>query len=211
MSDLIDRLTADLAPVKPGAARRRIAPALILGATVSLALMLAVFGLRADIASAVAEPGFWMKLGFTLGMAALAGPIACRLAVPARGAGWWPPLCVGLAAILVAAGAMQLAAAEPSARLAIWLGHSWAQCPFNVAALSLPVLAATLFAMRRLAPTNLRAAGLAAGLLSGSAGAAVYALACAETGAAFLATWYLAGIALVAGIGWLTGPTLLRW
>lgn len=211
MSELIDHLTADLKPVKPGAARRRLIPALMIGAVVAFLLLLVTLGLRPDFVRAVADPGFWMKMGFTLSLAALMGPLTCRMALPGRKAGLWLPLSAGLVLILMTAGVTQLIVAEPSTRLAMWLGHSWALCPLRVAGLSVPIFAATLLAMRRLAPTNLRAAGLAAGLLSGAVGAGVYALACDETSVAFLATWYLAGIALVGVIGWLAGPKLLRW
>lgn len=211
MNNLIDQLASDLEPVRPGAARRRLGASLLVGALVSMAGLILALGLRADIADAVLEPGFWMKLAFTLGLAALMFPLACRLAAPGRGAGAWLMLAGALVLVLVSAGATQLITAEPAAREALWLGGSWRRCLISVSLLSLPVFAATLIAMRRLAPTRLRSAGLAAGLLSGAVGAAVYALSCQEHSAAFLATWYLAGIGVVGLTGWLAGPRLLRW
>nr|MCU0774133.1 DUF1109 domain-containing protein [Ideonella sp.] len=96
-------------------------------------------------------------------------------------------------------------------RLPALLGHSWALCPWAVLGLSLPALAAMLWAMRGLAPTRPRLAGFAAGLLAGSAGAAGYSLGCTEESLAFVAVWYTAGMALTAGLGALLGPRLLRW
>jgi hypothetical protein len=91
------------------------------------------------------------------------------------------------------------------------LGHSWASCPTNVLLLALPTLAGALWALRGLAPTRPRAAGLAAGLLAGGIGAFGYALSCTELSAAFVAVWYSLGIGLAGGLGALLGPWLLRW
>ena len=68
-----------------------------------------------------------------------------------------------------------------------------------------------LRALRGLAPTQLRLAGLAAGLLAGGVGAIGYALSCTEVGLPFVATWYSLGIALTGALGALLGPRLLRW
>lgn len=211
MNDLIDKLASDLEPVRPGAARRRLGVSVLAGGLVSLIALFLALGLRADFMHAVAEPGFWMKLAFTLGLAAIAFPIACRLASPGRGPGLWLSLGAALVLVLVTAGATQLIGAETSTRAGLWLGGSWMRCLLYVSLLSVPVFAATFVAMRRLAPTALRSAGFAAGLLSGAVGASVYALSCQETSVAFLATWYLAAIGFVGLIGWLAGPRLLRW
>lgn len=211
MNDLINTLTSDLEPVRPGAARRRIGASVLAGALVSLIGLFVVLGLRADFMQAVTEPGFWIKLAFTLGLASLVFPIACRLASPGRGPGLWLPLGAALVIVLVTAGATQLIGAQTSARADLWLGGSWMRCLLYVSLLSVPVFAAIFTTMRRLAPTELRLAGFAAGLLSGAVGASVYALSCQETSIAFLATWYLAGIGLVGLVGWIAGPRLLRW
>ena len=65
--------------------------------------------------------------------------------------------------------------------------------------------------MRRFAPTRPTAAGLAVGLAGGGLGATVYGLHCQESTAAFLATWYVLGMAAVGAIGALLGRRLLRW
>ncbi|MDE2299455.1 MAG: DUF1109 family protein, partial [Burkholderiales bacterium] len=75
----------------------------------------------------------------------------------------------------------------------------------------LPALAGTLWAVRGLAPTRPRAAGLAAGLLAGAVGALGYALSCPEVSITFVAVWYSLGIALVGGAGAALGPRVLRW
>jgi hypothetical protein len=65
--------------------------------------------------------------------------------------------------------------------------------------------------MKGLAPTRLALAGAAAGLLSGSIGAAVYALHCPEMAPPFLGIWYLAGMLIPAAAGMVAGPRVLRW
>ena len=62
-----------------------------------------------------------------------------------------------------------------------------------------------------LAPTRLRLAGAAAGLLSGAVGALVYSLHCPELAAPFLGFWYLLGMLIPTAAGALLGPRLLRW
>ena len=91
------------------------------------------------------------------------------------------------------------------------LGHSWWDCPWFVLTISLPALAALLWAMRGLAPTHTRAAGFAAGLLAGAIGAGAYALACTEMAVSFVAAWYTLGMLLTGALGAFLGPRVLKW
>ena len=99
----------------------------------------------------------------------------------------------------------------PGLRSAAVLGHAWLVCPWLLVGFSIPALAAAFWAVRGLAPTRLRAAGLACGLLAGAVGAAGYSLACPESSVAFVAIWYSLGIVLTALLGAVLGPRLLRW
>lgn len=208
--ELIDRLASEAKPVARGALSRWLLLGLFFGAALA-AIGLFAIGLRPDLATAWADPIFWTKFGYTL-LLALAGYVAVeRLARPGgslRRAG------LAAAAIVLAgalAGIVQLALAPPEAVRALVLGGTALVCPFYIVALSLPVFAATVLAMRRLAPTNLMLAGAAAGLLAGGTGAWVYAFHCGENGLAFLAIWYTLGIAAVTAIGALLGRYVLRW
>jgi hypothetical protein len=91
------------------------------------------------------------------------------------------------------------------------MGQSWRVCPRNILALSLPILAATLVVVRRLAPTRLVLAGAAAGLFSGGVAATVYGLHCPESTMPFVAVWYSLGISAPVVIGAVLGPWALRW
>ena len=79
------------------------------------------------------------------------------------------------------------------------------------AMLSAPVFVAVIWAMRGLAPTRLRLAGAAAGLLAGAVGTLVYSVHCPEVEAPFIGFWYLVGMMIPTTVGAVLGPRLLRW
>ena len=101
--------------------------------------------------------------------------------------------------------------AEPSTHAQLVFGNTWRRCPFNIALLSVPTFIAGVWALRGLAPTELRFAGTALGLLSGALGACVYGLHCPEFAPPFLAVWYITGILIPSVAGFIIGPRLLRW
>jgi hypothetical protein len=107
--------------------------------------------------------------------------------------------------------AMTLAAASPQDRVQLILGQTAAACPFLIALVAAPLLAAHLVVMRSLAPTRLRWAGAASGFAAGSIGALVYTLHCPELAPPFIGIWYLIGVLIPTGIGAWLGPSLLRW
>ncbi len=81
----------------------------------------------------------------------------------------------------------------------------------SIAALSVPLLAALLWLLRSMAPTRPVLAGAMAGLMAGAMAGLVYSLHCPEIAYAFLAVWYVAAMAVMAGVGALLGSRLLRW
>lgn len=113
--------------------------------------------------------------------------------------------------LLWLAAAAVLFDAEPTQRADLILGTTWKTCPFNIALISLPLLAATLWTMKGLAPTRLTLAGAGAGLLAGALSALVYALHCPESAVPFIGIWYVLGIAMPTLAGALLGPRVLRW
>lgn len=210
--DLIARLARETRPVPRRAVGRRLARDLLVGAVAALALLATVFGLRPDLASAAGDASFWLKAAYTAIVAAAGVGLALRLARPGGRTGVLPWLALGLATGAVAVlAAGELMSAAPAERLAIWLGHSWLQCPVRILAVSAPLLAAGLVAMRRFAPTRPGAAGLGVGLAAGGLGATVYGLHCTEATAAFLGTWYVLGMIAVGALGAGLGTRVLRW
>lgn len=208
---LVELLASGDPAVDPQAALRRAGVAFGLACAVSLAFMLLQMGLLPTLREYLSLPMFWAKAAFSLGLAAAALAAAWRLAHPGVRVG---RVALALAAPLVAMwalAAVALARAVPEGREALVLGRTWADCPGNIAMLSAPVFVAALWSLKGFAPTRLRLAGAAAGLLAGATGAAVYTLHCPELAAPFLGVWYVLGMLIPTALGALVGPRVLRW
>jgi hypothetical protein len=119
---------------------------------------------------------------------------------------------VAATVVVVAIGALaQWLSAPETAHAHLFFGGSWRVCPFLIVLVSAPIFVAIIVALRRMAPTNPIAAGAAAGLFAGAAGAWVYGFHCNESALVFVSIWYTAGIAAMTIIGAVTGRWLLRW
>ncbi len=209
--DLISLLATGAAPVPTNAVGRRFAVALSCGFLVAVLLMAVTFGVRADLAQAMSEWILWLKLTFA-GSLALAGFISTeRLARPGVHLGGVAAALAVPVLLLWLIAATVLIVAAPAQRADLILGNTWKTCAFNIALISLPLFAASLWAMKGLAPTRLALAGASAGLLAGALGTLVYALHCPESGAPFVAVWYVLGITIPTLTGALLGPRVLRW
>lgn len=207
--DWITLLATQAGPAPRQLVGRRLLAAGLIGATASVLCTVCLLGCNLrllDDGAALAT-----KLGFLLALLAGAARLLERLARPGASArrAWALPIAavLGLGAV-AAVGAAGNAAEALAAQF--W-GHSWAACPWRIAALSLPALGAAIWALRGLAPTRPRLAGLAAGLFSGALGALGYLLYCDETAPLFVLVWYSLGIGLVGGAGALIGHRALRW
>lgn len=206
---LIDLLARDAGPAPRALVARRLSPAALAGLLLSVLAALLGFGaIPADL-FATAVP--WMKLAYAGALALAAGWLTARLSQPSAPTGWPRAAALAVVAVMAAAGLVSLWAAPAEARAQALLGASGLACAWRVLALASPALAGALWAVRGLAPTRLRAAGFAAGLLAGSIGAFGYALSCTEPSPAFVALWYSAGIVLTGAVGALLGPRVLRW
>jgi hypothetical protein len=206
---LIELLARDAGPAPRAVAARRLLPASAIGLLASVLLAVSLLGVVP--ADTFATPAPWVKLAYAGSLALAAGwltaalsrPVA-RLSAPSR-----TTLAVIVAMIVL--GLLAGWVTPAGERVRALLGSSWASCPWNVLALSLPSLAGVLWAVRGLAPTRPRAAGFAAGLLAGAIGAFGYALSCPESALSFVAVWYTSGILLTALAGAALGPRVLRW
>jgi len=176
----------------------------------SVALMPSLIGLRHDFARAIVSFGMWTKLVYTFVIAGLGFWLVERMGRP--GAEMTRPLqllAIPLLAILLMSVLQMNAPSADMPRLV--LGHSSRVCAFLVTMTALPTLAATFWALRKLAPTQLTVAGAGAGLFAGAVGAFVYSFHCTEGAAPFIAIWYTLGIVAVTALGALLGPRVLRW
>ena len=209
--ELVAFLAAGTTPVRPQAAARRFAVALGGGGLAAIALMVVLLGVNPALAQLTSLPVLWVKLAFVVALLFAGMTAALRSSTPGRTLGPGPGILAAALIAMWAFGAAALLAAEPEARAALVFGQTWKVCAFRIAGLALPLLVAILWAMRGLAPTQLRLAGAAAGLFAGAAGALVYAFHCPELAAPFLGVWYVLGILIPAAFGALIGPRVLRW
>lgn len=208
--NLINGLAEGLVPLRAGQLDRRFALAVVGGAVIVLALVIGVVGLRSDLSSATADGDFWAKLIYTGAIAIVALAGARRLARP-EVSGINPAyfaVPVGMLALLAVA---EFSSASPDQRNALIFGISWRECPVYIAALALPLLAILLRLFGGFAPQRPRLTGGVIGIAAGATTAMLYSLHCPETAMTFLLLWYTAGIAIIAVIGAVMGPRLLRW
>jgi hypothetical protein len=209
--ELVTMLATNVGAVEADTTARRYVTALGWGAFGATLLMAILLGVRPDIEAAARLPMFWIKLAFPASVALASLFAASRLSRPGAPLGRAPAaLAASVVAMWLLALYVLLGAAPPE-RAALVMGSTWEYCLADVPKLAVPVLVATLWAMKGLAPTRLALAGAAAGLLAGAIGALAYALHCPEMEAPFLAVWYVAGMLIPAAAGALLGPFVLRW
>lgn len=184
---------------------------LILAAAVSSMIFMMTLHMRPDIHTAMRNPFFDLKFAVTLALAIPAIALAMRLARPdARvgGRAWWLALPVGLLVCGILAEAMVPQRLSWSTRL---VGNNARACMMAIPAMSAPLLAASLVALRHGAPTRPAIAGAVAGFVSAGLAATLYASHCTDDSPLFVATWYTLATAIVAGLGALIGRRVLRF
>jgi hypothetical protein len=209
--DLVALLATDVTPVDRHIMIKRFSWALLLGGLGSTLLMAIGFGIRPDLARVAQTALFWFKLAFPLALGGASLWTCTRLARPGAAVGAaGAAVALPIAVVWLAAVLMVLDTPDTE-RTALLLGQTWRVCPGNIACLSLPGLIAVFLAMRGLAPTRLRSAGAACGLLAGATATVAYCLHCPEMGVPFWAIWYLLGMLIPTLVGALLGPYLLRW
>jgi hypothetical protein len=210
--DLISLLATGVSPATPNVSVRYFVFATVAATFCTLLLALGAYGLRPDIGQMLATPLYWAKIGFPVALSAGAFVVATRLSRPATAFGRSGAIVLALPlAILWLAAAAIYWFATPESRDALLMGSTWRTCPLNIALLSVPGFVAFMKAVGSLAPTRLRSAGAAAGLLAGALATLAYCLHCPEMGVPFWAVWYVLGMAIPSGAGALLGPRMLRW
>lgn len=210
-NDLIAMLATEASATPTVSPLRRCAQATAAGVAVSLVLVLTLWGLNPELNALAHTQTFWVKVMWLVLTCTFTVPVVMHLARPgvAAGRGVW-----GIAAALAGMALlalMQVVTVDAETGMQLMLGRSWQECSASIAALSVPLLAALLWMLRDMAPTRPALAGASAGLMAGTLASLVYSLHCTETAYAFVAVWYVAGIAVMAGIGALMGLRLLRW
>ncbi|MCI0913934.1 DUF1109 domain-containing protein [Pseudomonas putida] len=209
--ELITLLAAGEGPVDRHALARRLALALLAGTLAAVLMTVALYGVRSDLGEVVRTPLFWAKLALPTSLALLGLWLTQRLSRPGvRGGIAWQLLGLPLLVVWLGA-AISLFGAPVEARADLIFGRTWRTCALNITLLCVPVFITLFWALRGLAPTRLRQAGAAAGLLAGSTATVVYCLHCPEMQVPFWATWYVLGMSVPTLIGAVLGPRVLRW
>lgn len=206
---LVDALARDAGAVPRGVVERRIVLAAGAGLAASLALMAALFGVRADFGDAFVA--VLLKVGFGLAAAAATAPLLLELARPNTRARH-----VAIPAFLFAAASTAIAflaflVTPAEARMESWLGGGVPECLYRIPLLAAPIAIALFLAVRGLGPTRLSLAGAAIGAVSGSLAAIAYASCCPMDSALYVASWYLAAILFCAAVGAVLVGRALKW
>ena len=209
--ELISMLASGAVAVEPRGLERRYATALGWGALGTMLLVVLWLGVRRDLLEAALLPMFWVKLAFPAVLLAGALLATMRLSRPGVRLARAPMLIAAPVVAIWLLALFVLLGAAPATRNPLLFGQTWSVCSMYIAAVSVPGFVALFWAMKGAAPTRPVLAGAAAGLLSGSLGALVYALHCPEMAAPFLGIWYLLGMLIPAALGAVLGPRLLRW
>ncbi|MFM0237824.1 DUF1109 domain-containing protein [Paraburkholderia phytofirmans] len=209
--DLVSLLAAGVPAIDHNLSAKRFSWAMLCGGVGSTVLMAIVYGVRPDIGAVMKTPLFWIKLALPVCLALAALLATARLSRPGSAVGRaWAALAAPVLAVWIATLVL-LWLAPPDARLPLVMGNTWRVCPRNIALLSVPVFITVFWAMRGLAPTRLRLAGAAGGLLAGATAAVAYCFHCPEMGVPFWAVWYLLGMLIPTLAGVALGPRLLKW
>ncbi len=207
--ELIRALAADREPSgpRPGVF---LAFAAAAGLVISVALFVGFVGLRPDLMSSASLP--LMLKPVEMGLLVAASAVALvRLASPGAPLGRTVIVAALVPAIVLVALAVELTVVPRSEWLVRLAGVHWYVCVINMVVLSLPMLAALLFALRHGAPTRPALAGAGAGLLSGALSASLYILHCPDDSPIFVSAWFTLAIAIATGIGAIAGYRFLRW
>jgi len=202
---LIDELARGGAAPPANALPRFIIPLAAAGVACALGVALALEGAFAAVEQSGIN-GIVIKWGFSIALLLLSAFALWAMGKPGRRSGGaMAALTVpfGLVGVLLV---VDLLVAEPH-----FPGETWRQCLAAMGVMSPVAFAGAIVATRWLAPTNLRRAGLAAGLFGGAVAMTAYAPYCTEHGMLYMAVFYCLPILVMAALGWLLGPRLLRW
>lgn len=209
--ELIGLLTAGETRVPAHPVGKRFSVALAWSIPAAALIMACVYGVRSDLAQAMGGMMFWMKLAFAGALAVFASLSTERLGRPGMRVGVvWAGLTAPLILLWLVA-IVAIVGAEPAQRAELIFGTTWKTCPFNIALISLPLFAATVWFMKGLAPTKTALAGASAGLLAGALATLIYAFHCPESAVPFVGIWYVLGISIPTVAGAVLGPRVLRW
>ncbi len=207
---LIAELVGDLEPVKPLRFGAGMA-ATLAAATLSSAVVIALFGLRPDWLEGRVNPMHLLATGLYLGLALAATVTVVVMSRPQVGSdysGWrWAAAMTGL---LPVAGLIVGISRGRDMLAAETMRHG-GECLMLGGGASLLVFAMLVLWLRRGAPTAPDRAGLVAGVAAGAFGIFAFSLHCPDNDIVHIGIWHSAVVLAMAGLGRITVPRLIRW
>jgi hypothetical protein len=209
--DLISSLAASREPVDRHRSRRLIASAAGLSLLIAASMVVMRLGARPDLAQLLSEPRAVAKLIFAAAAVAASFFAVLRLARPGTELSEAAPVLAVPFAFVLALAAWELSFHEPTAWAPLLFGSSWLACVTAIPLYAVVPFGLVLLALRESAPTDLRGAGFAAGLLAGSLATLAYEVHCTEDAMPFVAAWYGGSILAIGLAGALLAPRLVRW
>lgn len=209
--DLVALLSTNLEPVDRSAVVRTLFIAVGGGVVVALGIAFFGLGVRSDFGTSRALIFLTLKLAFAIGIVGLAIVYLTRLMRPGGERRISPLLIVLPFLVIVLLAAVSLGSAPRAHWDRMIVGDEWLECLLSIPIIAIVPFAASIWAVRRGAPTNLVRAGACAGLVAGGVSAIGYALHCTDDSLPFIAVWYGGTIVLCTLAGAVLGPRLLRW
>ena len=206
--DLIAALAADTLPQK--SVSQRFWRALPVAIGLSAIAFLVFWGPRPDIRVALGSVAA-LKTILPLVLVLLSGLLAFALAHPGLRAQTRRAALGILAAGLASAFALVLAREGFSGLTSALATPSLMVCLLSIPVLALPILGSVFWALSAGAALHPRQVGAAGGLMAGGLAAAIYSLYCDQDAALFVLPAYSAAILILAFIGAVAGPRLLKW
>lgn len=207
---LIAELAGGLEPVKPLRFGAGMA-ATLAAATLSSAVVIALFGLRPDWLEGRVNPMHLLATGLYLGLALAATVTVVVMSRPQVGSdysGWrWAAAMTGL---LPVAGLIVGISRGRDMLAAETMRHG-GECLMLGGGASLLVFAMLVLWLRRGAPTAPDRAGLVAGVAAGAFGIFAFSLHCPDNDIVHIGIWHSTVVLAMAGLGRITVPRLIRW
>lgn len=207
---LIENLVGSLEPVKP--LRFAEGMGLALGAAaISVLAVVGVFGIRPDLQAGQVDPVHLIATGLYFGLAIAASVTVIVMSRPQVGTdhdGWtWAAAMAALlplAALIVGLGSGRDLLVPDSIRHGL-------DCFVIGGGASLLVFAMLIWWLRKGAPTAPDRAGLVAGVAAGSFGIFAFGLHCPDNDIVHIGVWHSAVVLLMAAVGRVAVPPLVRW
>lgn len=210
-NELINLLSTNVESVDSGSVARTVSIAVLAGIALAITVTTVMLGVRPDVGQPNALIYLPVKLLFTLLIVLLTSLCLIRVVRPGGERGTPIALTALPFVVLMLLAALTLGAAPPAHWDRMVIGDRWLECLISIPIIAVIPFATVVWAVRKMAPTDLTRSGALAGLVAGGISATAYSLHCTDDSLPFVALWYGATIALCTLAGARLGPWLLRW